>query len=108
VTAKTTRITVERRTLLVIRRAKAVLAWCPGCDAEVEVITLDSDSLAEPVTAAQIQEWHSTGNLHSSQTANGPTQICLASLFRCFELEQIQKLFRFNVIPLNQSRRKQS
>ncbi len=104
-TAKTTRITIECQTLLVIRRAKAVLAWCPGCDAEVEVIALDS--LAEPVTAAQIQEWHGSGKLHFWQTANGPTQICLTSLFRCFELEQAQKLFRSNEIPLNQSRRKQ-
>lgn len=93
-TAKTTRITVECQTLLVIRRAKAVLAWCPGCDGEVEVIALDSDSLVEPVAAAQIQGWQGTGKLHFWQTAKGPTQICLTSLFRCFELEQVQKFFR--------------
>jgi hypothetical protein len=72
------------------------------------VITLDNNSLVEPDIAAQIQEWRGTGKLHSWQTANGPTQICLTSLFRCFELEQVQKLFRSNEIPLDQSRRKQS
>jgi hypothetical protein len=51
-TAKTTRITVETENLMVIRRAKADLAWCPECRAEVDVITLDNDSLAEPVTAS--------------------------------------------------------
>lgn len=84
---RTTRITVETETLLVIRRAKAVLARCPGCRAEVDVITLDNDTLAEPVTAAQIQEWLGTSKLHLWRTADGPTQICLTSLFRCFELE---------------------
>lgn len=107
-TAKTTRITFETQTLLVVRRAKAVLAWCPGCRAEVDVITLDRDSLAEPVTAAQIREWRGTSALHFWQVADGPTQICLPSLFRCFELEQVQKLFRSNEIALDQSRRKQS
>jgi hypothetical protein len=105
---RTTRITVETETLLVIRRAKAVLAWCPGCRAEVDVITLDNDILAEPVTAAQIQEWLGTSKLHFWRTADGPTQICLTSLFRCFELEEVQGFRRSIQNPLHQSRRKQS
>jgi hypothetical protein len=96
VTAKTTRITIETETLLVIRRAKAVLAWCPGCCAEVEVITLDSDNLAEPVMAAQIQQWLGTGKLHFGGAANGPAQICLTSLFQCFELEEVQRICSTN------------
>jgi hypothetical protein len=107
-TPKTTRITIETRTRLVIRRAKAVLAWCPSCRAEVDVITLENDSLPEPVTAAQIQEWLATSNLHFWRTANGPAQICLPSLFRCFELEELQSLFRSIEIPLDQSGRKES
>jgi len=106
VTAKKTRITVETETLLVIRRAKAVLAWCPSCRADVDVITLGSDTLAEPVTAAQIQKWLATSNLHSWRTANGQTQICLTSLFRCFELEEVQRLFRSHQNTIDQSRRK--
>jgi hypothetical protein len=108
VMAKTTRITIETEMLLVIRRAKAVLGWCPGCRAEVDVIALDHDNLAEPVTAAQIQEWLGTSELHFWQTANGPTQICLNSLFRSFELEQVQRFCRTNINPPDQSRRKQS
>ena len=102
VTAKITRITVETETLLVLRRARAVLAWCPCCRAEVDVITLDNESLAEPVTAAQVQGWLATSKLHFWRTANGPAQICLPSLFRCFELEELQSLFRSNEIPLDQ------
>jgi hypothetical protein len=106
-TTKTTRITVETETLLLIRRAKALLAWCPGCRAEVDVITLDDDTLAELVTAAQIQAWLGTSKLHFWRTADGPIQICLTSLFRCFELEGVQGFCRSNQNPLDQSRRKQ-
>lgn len=85
VAVKTTRITVETETLMIIRRAKAALDWCPYCRAEVDVITLDNDGFAEPSTASQIQEWLGTGKLHLWQPATGPAQICVASLLRCFE-----------------------
>jgi hypothetical protein len=107
VTAKTTRITVETETLLIVRRAKADLAWCSECRAEVDVITLDNDTLAEPNAAAQIQEWLGTSKLHCWRSANGPAQICLPSLFQCFELEEVQRLFRSNERPFDHSRRKQ-
>jgi hypothetical protein len=84
VAVKTTRITVETETLVIVRHAKAALAWCPGCRAEVDVVILDSDSLIEPATAAQIHQWQATGKLHLSQPANGPTQICVSSLLQCF------------------------
>jgi hypothetical protein len=87
---KTTRVTVETETQLVIRRAKAISAWCPGCRAEVDVIVLDNDNLAGSITAAQIQELLGTNKLHFWQTANEPTRICLISLFRCFELGEVQ------------------
>jgi hypothetical protein len=104
---KATRITLETETMLVIQSAKAVSEWCPGCHAEVDVITLDS-GLTERGIAAQIQEWLGTGKLHLWHTTNRTTQICLTSLFRCFELDQIQRIFRSNEIPLNPSRRRQS
>ena len=84
VAVKTTRITLETETLIVVRRAKATLAWCPDCRAEVDVITLDSHSLIEPATAAQIHEWRATGKLHLWQPANGSAQICVTSLLQCF------------------------
>jgi hypothetical protein len=84
VVRKTTRITVETETLVIVRHAKAAMSWCPGCRAEVDVVTLDSDSLIEPATADQIREWLATGKLHLSQPANGPIQICVSSLLQCF------------------------
>jgi hypothetical protein len=88
VAARTTRITVETETLVVIRRAKAILAWCPGCLATAETITLDADSLADPATAEQLQAWLATGQLHHWHTPDG-AQICVRSLLRCFDLRDV-------------------
>jgi hypothetical protein len=106
--AKTTRVTLETETLLVIRRAEPILAWCPDCLAEVDVITLDNDTLAEPITAAGFQEWLGSSKLHFWRTADGPDQICMTSLLRCFELETPQKLCRSDQNPIQESRSKQS
>ncbi|HUK23719.1 MAG TPA: hypothetical protein VLV49_03995 [Terriglobales bacterium] len=85
VALKATRITVETETMLIVRRAKAVLAWCPGCCAEVDVITLDNSP--ELVTAAQIYEWFGTSRLHFWQTPEGPVGICVNSLLQFFAPE---------------------
>jgi hypothetical protein len=94
VAVKTTRITIETETLMIVRRAKTALGWCPDCHAEVDVITLENDNLAEPVTAAQIQEWLATGKLHLWQAPNGATRICVTSLLQCFGLEEARRFCR--------------
>ena len=104
---RTTRITVETELLVVIRRAKAVPAWCPECLDNVETITLDAESLTEPATAAQIQEWLATGKLHLWQPVNGCAQICVTSLLQCFELDDVRRVSQSNENTQVQSRRKQ-
>ena len=103
---KTTRITVETDTLMVVRRAKAVLAWCPDCRSQVNVIALTHDSLAEAATAAQLQHWLDTGKLHLWQQADGPAQICVPSLLQCVEREEGQRFSSSHQNPPNQPRRK--
>jgi hypothetical protein len=104
---KTTRITVETETLVIVRRANAILGWCPGCGAEVDVIAISDDSFKEPAAMAQIQDWLGTGKLHLWQPATGPAQICVTSLLQCFETEEVQRFRGSNENPLDQSRRKQ-
>ena len=98
---------METESLVVIRRAKAVLDWCPECLANVETITLDASSLAEPATAAQIREWLATGKLHLWQTADGLARICVTSLLQCFELDEVRWFSQSNENTQVQSRRKQ-
>lgn len=94
VTPKTIRMTVETETLMIVHRAKVVLAWCPDCHAEVAVITVNLDATVYPFTATQIREWLDTGKLHWWQPANGPAQICVPSLLQCFESQQLRKFLR--------------
>ena len=104
---RTTRITIETEMLTIVRRAKAAMGWCPECRAEVDVITVDSESLAEPDTAAQIQQWLGTSKLHLWQTPNGPAQLCVQSLLRCFEWEEPQCFRSPNENAPDQPRRKE-
>jgi hypothetical protein len=86
---RTTRITVETDTFLVVRRAKAALAWCPDCRAEGDVITLTRDSISDPATAAQVEGWLRTSNLHLWHSPEGAVQICVTSLLRCSAQEGV-------------------
>lgn len=92
VVGRTVKVTVETDTVMVVRHASTVPAWCPRCEVEVDVIGLESDGLAEPAATAQIQEWLDTGALHHWQPPGGPTQICLSSMLRCFEQDGIPRM----------------
>lgn len=80
---KLTRISVESETVMVFRRARASIAWCPECQAGVEIITLTPDSYAEPATTARVEAWLRTGKLHFWHSADGTVQICVTSLLEC-------------------------
>ena len=104
---KTTRITVETETLMIVRRAQAALAWCPNCRAVVDVITI-SESLTCPAATSQFKDWLSIGKLHFWQHPGGPAQICVTSLLQCFELEEVRTFCPSGENPPDHSRRKQT
>ena len=81
----TTRITVETDTFLLVRGAKAAVAWCPHCAAEVDVLTL---AAAGHGPSAEPGRWMAAGRLHLWHTAQGATQICVDSLLHCFAYEE--------------------
>jgi hypothetical protein len=89
---KTTKITVETESLTIIRRARTSVAWCPDCQAEVEVITLDREVAGESISAVELQHWLAPEKLHIWQPPAGPMQICLTSLLHCFEPEVIRRI----------------
>jgi len=82
---KTTRITVERDTIVVVRNAKADRGWCELCGAEVEVISLESDGLAAVLRANETERWIEAVKLHVLREPGRPSRVCLGSLLRCFE-----------------------
>jgi hypothetical protein len=72
-TVRTTKITIETEGLLVIRQAQTVVTWCPGCQAEVDVVLLGEDT-------AQLLRGLPTDVLHIWSPPEGPVLICLRSL----------------------------
>jgi hypothetical protein len=92
VVVKTTRITIETENLLVVRKGKTIVTWCPVCCAEVEVMMLEGDSLGETIPSSYLADWLKTGRLHLWRPAEGSAQICLPSLLRCFEAEAVPRL----------------
>ena len=79
---RTTRIIVETETLTVFLHARAALAWCPRCRAEVEVVVLLSASLSDAETASQVQQWLQCNSLHLWYSPQGTVQICVPSLLQ--------------------------
>jgi len=89
---KTTRITIETENLLVVRKGKTIVTWCPACCADVEVMMLDGDSLGEDIPSKSLGDWLRAGKLHLWRPAEGSAQICLPSLLQCFHAETVAGL----------------
>lgn len=87
---RTTRITVEREMITIIRRSSAERSWCPVCAAEVDVVALDSNALAEVLAESAARFVNAGAELHISQDPDRPARICLPSLLRCFEPQRTQ------------------
>jgi Fe-S oxidoreductase len=75
--AKTTRITIETENLLVVRKGKTIVTWCPACCADVEVMIHEGDSLGEDIPSSYLAAWLAAGKLHLWRPAQGAAQICL-------------------------------
>ena len=89
---RATRITIETESLLVVRRGKTIVTWCPACCAQAEAMTLDGDSLADAIPSTLLRDWLAAGKLHFWSPDGGPAQICLTSLLRCFESVDVGRL----------------
>ena len=69
---KTTRITIETESLLVVRRGKTIVTWCPACCAEAEAMTLRATALATDIPSALLRDWLAAGKLHLWSPDGGP------------------------------------
>lgn len=89
---KTTRITIETESLLVVHRGKTIVTWCPACGAVAEAMTLEGTSFGEDIPSTLLREWFAAGKLHLWSPDGGPSLICLTSLLRCFESQEARRL----------------
>lgn len=70
---RTTKITIETEGLLVVHQARTMVSWCPGCQAEVDIVLLDEGT-------AQLLNGLPTGTLHIWSPPEGAVRLCLPSL----------------------------
>ncbi|HWP44095.1 MAG TPA: hypothetical protein VNO14_12705 [Blastocatellia bacterium] len=78
---KRTEITIETDEILEIRSsARAVFAWCAGCQAEVRIVTVDQAALLAGVSARSIYRRIESGQVHFAETPQGLLLVCLPSL----------------------------
>ena len=78
--ARTTKITIETDSLLIMRGRTSRRAWCARCAEQAEMISLDSTGVVSNLTPPELEEWLNSGDLHRSQTPEGADLICLNSL----------------------------
>jgi hypothetical protein len=78
--ARSTRITIERDSLLILRGSTFSRSWCARCAEEAEMIALDSTAVLSNLLPHEFEEWLNSGDLHRVQTPDGTALICLNSL----------------------------
>jgi hypothetical protein len=77
---KTTIITLETDSLLVLRGRSSTRAWCPRCAADVEMLALEDTGVVSNLSQSEVEEWLNSSQLHRLQGPDGSTLICLNSL----------------------------
>jgi hypothetical protein len=76
-----TEITVETREVLVVRKLKnPTLAWCSACAAEARMVSPDRAATIACTNPRTIYRWVEAGKVHSTETVDRATLICLNSL----------------------------
>jgi hypothetical protein len=78
--AKTTSITIETNSLMVLRGSGTMRAWCPQCAAEGEIVSLQNFGVISNLDRVAVEEWLISGQLHRNEAADGSATVCLNSL----------------------------
>ena len=78
--ARQTKITVETDSLFILRARSSNRRWCTGCGAEVEMIDIENIGVVSNFDRAGLEEWLNSADLHTSQSPEGVSLICLNSL----------------------------
>lgn len=80
--AKKVLITTVSHEVFIVRvnEDTGIRGFCPSCESEVEMLTLDSAARIAGVSGRQMINEIATNEVHSIETANGPLLICRKSL----------------------------
>ena len=78
--AKQTTITIETKSLLVLRSRTFRRSWCPVCCSETEMIAVEDTGLVSNLGPAAFEQWLNSCGLHRIKTPDGSSLICLHPL----------------------------
>jgi hypothetical protein len=79
---KQTTITIETKSVLILRSRSSRAAYCPVCGAKVEMIALEDTGVISSLDRAAFEQWLNSGELHRVEAADGSSLICLNSLLK--------------------------
>jgi hypothetical protein len=80
--AKTTTVTIESTSLMVVRARGSMRTWCPLCGSEAEMVSVQNLGVVSNLDGPAIEQWLNSGQLHHAQAADGSPAICLNSLLQ--------------------------
>ncbi len=80
-------ITIQTSQVLTIRGGCRSRAWCPQCNAEQEMVTLEASSSLADSIAKLLNCGLASAVWHISQSPDGSLRICLPSLLRMLRRE---------------------
>ena len=80
-------ITIQTSQLLTIRGGRSSRAWCQQCNAEREVVRLETVALLAESIATLLKAGAPSADWHISQAPDGSLLICLPSLLRMTEMD---------------------
>ncbi len=83
--AKQTKITIETDSLLILRGRSSVLARCPLCRADAEMIDLAKVGVISNLDLPALEEWLNSPDLHRSSVQESSTLVCLKALLSCLQ-----------------------
>jgi len=78
--ARTTTVTIETNSLMVLRARSSMRAWCPQCAGEVEMVSLQNFGVISNLDRSAIEEWLRSGQIHRTEASDGSATVCLNSL----------------------------
>jgi hypothetical protein len=79
---KRTDITIETARVIVISTPKRMIAWCGGCNKDVDWVTLDEAARLAKTSSRQVIRLIEGGDLHSAETLEGILLVCPDSLIQ--------------------------
>ena len=70
-----TRITIETDSLLFLRGRNSARTWCPLCNAESEIVALESVQVVSNLDRAALEQWINSSELHRLQGEDGSPRL---------------------------------